>query len=237
MQQLNNIYVKWNWLLLRERAWRIWGWLGSRYQPQIRMMRTAWGDRRLETAIRQAQSDKELSAGWWEVGWRKQSIIWRAYLSSPPNYKQPKGSDLTTKPQYLPKRKMGCRGGEGWDCNFLPPSKHLNHKLWGPHFKCNIPGISFCLWSFLSASPGMAQLRLGCKNAKCWERLCFFNPAFYSSWVQNQILNSIPKWGRHQVVLGTLMSVLNWLRSLVYLGMAVFAPTKMAKQIRNISKN
>lgn len=83
---------------------------------------------------------------------------------------------------------MGCGDGERWDCNFLPPSKHLNHKLWGPNFKCNIPDISFCLWSFLSASLGMAQLRLGCKNAKCWERLCFFIPAFYSSWVQSLIL-------------------------------------------------
>lgn len=138
------------------------------------------------------------------------------------NYKPTEGNDLTTT---APQETHGM--GAGFVS--LPPLNHFSHKLWGQHFKCNIPGISFCLWSFISSSPGMAKLGVGFLNAKCLLRPWFFRLVVYSSWVQNQILNSITKWGGHQS-LSMLMSVYNKPdRSLVCLNIANFAPIKMAK--------
>lgn len=105
--------------------------------------RTAWGGRVGELSLVR-QLDKDPSVGRWEVGWRMQCITGSTYLSSPTNYNEPKGNDLTTKP-HLPRRKMGCRGGVV-GLYLPPPLKHLSHKLAvRQHFKCSIPGSSFCL--------------------------------------------------------------------------------------------
>lgn len=116
---------------------------GTREQPQTRR-RGLLGEAGVGELPLARQLDKDPSVGRWEVGWRMQCITGSTYLSSPPNYKERKGNDLTTKP-HLPRRKMGCRGGVV-GLYLPPPLKHLSHKLAvRQHFKCSIPGSSFCL--------------------------------------------------------------------------------------------
>lgn len=159
---------------------------GTRSQPHIRTMGTAWGGRRLGTAICQAQGDKDLSAGGWEVGWRMSCIARKIYLASPPNYKPPKRNDLTITPiQDVVVVVVG-----GVSLSFL-------WNTWAISCGGIISNATFLalasLWSLLSASLGVTRPGMAFLNTKCWVRLWVFNLVFYRSWVQNQVLHRITK--------------------------------------------
>ena len=101
--------MKWNWLVFRERVWRIWEWWGK-LAPDISHVSgqsgLPWGDGKLGTAICQAQWGKDFRAGW--CGWDGKCNDMKDLPVFTSNYKPPKGNDLTTT---TPQEKNGMGAG------------------------------------------------------------------------------------------------------------------------------